>query len=76
VSHQSPAHEPDRADAVTGASASRVDVRTWPGPASRTSRIVDGALAAGLAAFLTVGTYLASQGQPDRRPFDAERSAA
>jgi signal transduction histidine kinase len=45
--------------------------RAWPGSASRTSLIVDGALAAGLAAFLTVGTYFASQGQPDRRPFDA-----
>jgi MYXO-CTERM domain-containing protein len=33
--------------------------------------IIDGALAAGLAAFLTVGTFFASQGQPDRRPFDA-----
>jgi signal transduction histidine kinase len=33
--------------------------------------IIDGALAAGLAAFLTVGTFFASQGQPDRRRFDA-----
>jgi len=48
-----------------------MNVRAWPGSASRTSVIVDGALAAGLAAFLTVGTYFASQGQPDRRPFDA-----
>jgi signal transduction histidine kinase len=48
-----------------------INVRAWPGSASRTSVIVDGALAAGLAAFLTVGTYFASQGQPDRRPFDA-----
>jgi signal transduction histidine kinase len=48
-----------------------MNVRAWPGSASRTSLIVDGALAAGLAAFLTVGTYFASQGQPDRRPFDA-----
>jgi signal transduction histidine kinase len=48
-----------------------MNVRAWPESASRTSLIVDGALAAGLAAFLTVGTYFASQGQPDRRPFDA-----
>jgi signal transduction histidine kinase len=33
--------------------------------------IADGALAAGLAAFITVGTYFASQHQPTRRPFDA-----
>jgi signal transduction histidine kinase len=39
--------------------------------ASRSSLVVDGALAVGLAAFLTVGTYFASQGQPTRRPFDA-----
>jgi signal transduction histidine kinase len=32
---------------------------------------MDGVLAVGLAAFLTVGTYFASQGQPLRRPFDA-----
>jgi signal transduction histidine kinase len=32
--------------------------------------IVDGALAAGLAAFVTLGTYFASQAQPQRRPFD------
>jgi signal transduction histidine kinase len=48
-----------------------MNVRASPGSASRTSLIVDGAVAAGLAAFLTVGTYFASQGQPDRRPFDA-----
>jgi signal transduction histidine kinase len=45
------------------------------GSASRTGVIVDGAVAAGLAAFLTVGTYFASQGQPDRRPFDAGAAA-
>jgi signal transduction histidine kinase len=50
-------------------------VRVWPGLAWRTSGIVDGALAAGLAALLTVGTYLASQGPPDRRPFDAGAGA-
>ncbi|HZD01794.1 MAG TPA: sensor histidine kinase [Actinomycetes bacterium] len=33
--------------------------------------IVDGALGAGLAALLTVGTYFAAQHQPTRRPFDA-----
>jgi signal transduction histidine kinase len=32
--------------------------------------IVDGVLAAGLAAVITVGTYFASQHQPTRRPFD------
>jgi signal transduction histidine kinase len=46
-------------------------MRVWPGSASRASVIIDGALAAGLAAFLTVGTFFASQGQPDRRRFDA-----
>jgi signal transduction histidine kinase len=46
-------------------------VRAPPGSASRTSVIVDGALAVGLSVFLTVGTYFASQGQHDRRPFDA-----
>jgi signal transduction histidine kinase len=33
--------------------------------------LADGALAAGLAALITVGTYFASQHQPARRPFDA-----
>jgi signal transduction histidine kinase len=33
--------------------------------------VVDGVLAVGLAVFLTVGTFFASQGQPDRRRFDA-----
>jgi signal transduction histidine kinase len=51
------------------------NVRVWPGSASRTRAIVDGALAAGLAAFLTAGTYFASQGQPDRRSFDAGAAA-
>jgi MYXO-CTERM domain-containing protein len=46
-------------------------VRVRQGSASRTSAIVDGVLAVGLAAFLTVGTFFASQGQPHRRPFDA-----
>jgi signal transduction histidine kinase len=48
-----------------------VNVRSQRGSASRRSLIVDGILAAGLAAFLTVGTYFASQHQPTRRPFDA-----
>jgi signal transduction histidine kinase len=33
--------------------------------------VVDGVLAAGLAALVTVGTYFASQHQPTHRPFDA-----
>jgi signal transduction histidine kinase len=33
--------------------------------------VADAALAAGLAAVVTVGTYFASQHQPTRRPFDA-----
>lgn len=41
------------------------------GLAPRTSLFVDGALAAGLAAFITLTTYFASHGQPARRPFDA-----
>jgi MYXO-CTERM domain-containing protein len=47
-----------------------MDVRSRPGAASRASLIVDGALAAGLAAFVGVGTFFASQRQPTRRPFD------
>lgn len=45
------------------------NVKARPDAAPRGSLIVDGALAAGLAAFLTVGTYFASQDQPARRPF-------
>jgi signal transduction histidine kinase len=41
------------------------------GPARRASIVADAALAAGLAAFITLITYFASQGQPARRPFDA-----
>jgi hypothetical protein len=41
------------------------------GSTSRPSQIFDALLAAGLAAFLVVGTYFASQGQHHRRPFDA-----
>ena len=42
-----------------------------PDVASRRARRVDAAAALGLALFLVVGTYFASQGQPARRPFDA-----
>jgi signal transduction histidine kinase len=38
---------------------------------SRRCLIADGALAAALAAFVTLATYFASQRQPMRRPFDA-----
>jgi signal transduction histidine kinase len=40
------------------------------GGASRRNLLVDGALAIGLAAFVTLVTYFASHGQPARRPFD------
>jgi signal transduction histidine kinase len=40
-------------------------------PDPRRELLTDGALAAGLAAFVTLGTYFASQNQPARRPFDA-----
>jgi signal transduction histidine kinase len=49
----------------------RTNVTVPPRAASRTSLVFDGALAAGLAAFLVTGTFFASQGQPHRRPFDA-----
>jgi hypothetical protein len=49
----------------------RANVEDRPGSVSRTSQVFDGLLAAGLAAFLVVGTYFASQGQQHRRPFDA-----
>jgi signal transduction histidine kinase len=49
----------------------RADVTDRPGSVSRSSQVFDGVLAVGLAGFLTVGTYFASQGQPDRRPLDA-----
>jgi signal transduction histidine kinase len=39
--------------------------------ARRRSLLADGALAAALAAFVTVGTFFASQSQPGRRAFDA-----
>jgi signal transduction histidine kinase len=44
-----------------------VDAETIP----RRITAVDAFLALGLGAFLLVGTYFASQDQPDRRPFDA-----
>jgi signal transduction histidine kinase len=47
------------------------DVGGRPGSASRSSLLADGALAVGLAVFLVVATYFASQRQPDRRAFDA-----
>ena len=47
-----------------------MDVRSRPGAASRSSLIVDGVLATGLAAFVGVGTFFASQRQPTRRPLD------
>jgi signal transduction histidine kinase len=40
-------------------------------PGARTSLWIDGALSLGVAVFITIGSYFASQGQPDRRPFDA-----
>ena len=40
-------------------------------PARRTSLIADGALAAGLAAVLSVGTYFAAWHQPGHRPINA-----
>jgi signal transduction histidine kinase len=40
-------------------------------PSPRASALFDAALAVALAAFLLVGSYFASQGQPDRRVFDA-----
>jgi signal transduction histidine kinase len=42
-----------------------------PAPSPRASALFDAALAVALAAFLLVGTYFASQGQPERRAFDA-----
>jgi signal transduction histidine kinase len=41
-----------------------------PAPSPRASALFDAALAVALAAFLLVGSYFASQGQPDRRAFD------
>lgn len=46
-------------------------VRAGTEPEPRRRWIVDAALAAGLAAVVTLGTYFASQNQPQRRPFDA-----
>jgi signal transduction histidine kinase len=42
-----------------------------PAPSPRASALFDAALAVVLAAFFLVGSYFASQGQPDRRAFDA-----
>jgi signal transduction histidine kinase len=48
-----------------------VNGRSGTGAAPRGSPIADWAPAAGLAAFVTLGTFFASQDQPARRPFDA-----
>jgi signal transduction histidine kinase len=40
-------------------------------PGARSTLWVDVALSVGLAVFITIGSYFASQGQPERRPFDA-----
>jgi signal transduction histidine kinase len=45
-------------------------VMTGTHVAPRRSLIADVVLAAGLTAFIMVGTFFASQGQPARRPFD------
>jgi signal transduction histidine kinase len=50
-------------------SAARVEPVRGTDP--RRSLIVDAAIATGLAAFVILGTYFASQHQPARRPFDA-----
>jgi signal transduction histidine kinase len=42
-----------------------------PAPSPRARALFDAALAVALAAFLLVGSYFASQGQPGRRAFDA-----
>ena len=47
-----------------------MSVRTGTGTEPRRTLVFDGALAAGLAAFVMLGTYFASHGQPTRRPFD------
>ncbi len=52
-------------------STTSTDAISPSGPAPRSSLVVDGALAAGLAAFITVTTYFASHAQPARRSFDA-----
>jgi signal transduction histidine kinase len=46
-------------------------MRSQRGSAPGRSLIADTVLAAGLAVFLTVGTWFAAQHQPARRPFDA-----
>jgi signal transduction histidine kinase len=49
---------------------SAVIVGTGTARTPRGTLIVDGVLAAGLAAFVTLGTFFASRSQPARRPFD------
>jgi signal transduction histidine kinase len=55
----------------TYARAMATSERTRSAPAPRASLLLDGALAVGLAAVISLGTYFASQDQPARRPFDA-----
>jgi signal transduction histidine kinase len=43
---------------------------TGAGDTRRRALLVDSALAGGLAAFVTVGTFFASENQPARRPFE------
>jgi signal transduction histidine kinase len=50
---------------------SEMNVSPVSDPAPRRTLIIDGALAAGMVALLTVGTYFASVDQPARRSFDA-----
>jgi len=50
---------------------SAVNGSTERAPARRTSLVADGALAAALAAVLSVGTYFAAWHQPGHRPVDA-----
>jgi signal transduction histidine kinase len=69
-----PAREPDAGDdgRASAYAPPMADVTMWTEDgASRRRLIVDGVFAAGLAVFLTLGTYFASQGQPARRSFDA-----
>jgi signal transduction histidine kinase len=47
-----------------------MSVRAGTGTEPRRTLLVDGALAVGLAAFVLLGSYFASHGQPARRPFD------
>jgi signal transduction histidine kinase len=57
------------------AGMSELQVEAGPDGSPRRSLIVDGALAAGLAVVVLLGTDFASQHQPARRPFDAGAAA-